>query len=306
MPHHETLATLATSPADYERFGLLPARVALWEDGARTDNRSGTYEWWYFDAHLDDGSKLVVIFMNKDLAAPDRPLSPILRVNLDLPDGRSYQKVVPFPAQDWSAAADRADVRLGANRFTGDLDEYRIQATAGEVSVDVTLTGQIPPWRPATGHMLFGSERDLEFAWLPSVPQGIVTGSCTVDGATRQASGVGYHDHNWGNVGIMKIIHDWYWARGQAGQYSVIASFITAQKKYGNQTIPLSCWPAMVKSWPTMHRWCGSRRRASTPMGSPVSRSRPSADMCTNRVTTKSWCPSPASAISPASAWSTR
>ena len=239
MPHHETLATLATSPADYERFGLLPSRVALWEDGARTDNRSGSYEWWYFDAHLDDGSKLVVIFMNKDLATPDRPLSPILRVNLDLPDGRSYQRVVPFPAQDWSAAADWADVRLGANRFTGDLAEYRIQATAGEVSVDVTLTGQIPPWRPATGHMLFGPERDLEFAWLPSVPQGIVTGSYTVDGVTRQANGVGYHDHNWGNVGIMKIIHDWYWARGQAGQYSVIASFITAQKKYGYQTIPL-------------------------------------------------------------------
>jgi hypothetical protein len=239
MPHNETLAMLATSPADYERFGLLPSRVALWEDGARTDNRSGTYEWWYFDAHLDDGSKLVVIFMNKDLVTPGRPLSPILRVNLDLPDGRSYQKVVPFPAKDWSAAADRADVRLGANRFTGDLDEYRIQATAGEVSVDVTLTGQIPPWRPATGHLLFGPDRDLEFAWLPSVPQGIVTGSCTVDGVTRQASGVGYHDHNWGNVGIMKIIHNWYWARGQAGQYSVIASFITAQKKYGYQTIPL-------------------------------------------------------------------
>jgi hypothetical protein len=107
MPHHETLATLAISPDDYERFGLLPTRVALWEDGARTDNRSGTYEWWYFDAHLDDGSKLVVIFMNKDLATPDRPLSPILRVNLDLPNGRSYQKVVPFPA------------RTGPRRTTG-------------------------------------------------------------------------------------------------------------------------------------------------------------------------------------------
>ena len=30
--------------------------------------------------------------MNKDLVTPDRPLSPILRVNLDLPDGRSHQK----------------------------------------------------------------------------------------------------------------------------------------------------------------------------------------------------------------------
>jgi hypothetical protein len=164
-------------------------------------------------------------------------LSPILRLNLDLPDGRSYQKVVPYPPKAWSAAGDRADVRLGTNRFAGDLHEYHIQAAAEEVSVDLTLTGQIRPWRPATGHMLFGPERDLEFAWLPSVPQGTVTGSYMVDGVTRRVTGVGYHDHNWGNVGIMKIIHDWYWARGQAGPYSVIASFIAAEKKFDYDTI---------------------------------------------------------------------
>src|SRR5215207_3636265 len=189
MYGHETLAAIGSSAADYARFGLDATGVAPWEDAARTDNRVGTYEWWYFDAHLDDGSKLVVIFMNKDLATPNRPLSPILRLNLDLPDGRSYQKVVPYPPKAWSAAGDRADVRLGTNRFAGDLHEYHIQAATEEVSVDLTLTGQIRPWRPATGHMLFGPERDLEFACLPSVPQGTVTGSCTVDGATRQASG---------------------------------------------------------------------------------------------------------------------
>jgi len=239
MSGQEILAALASGPADFARFGLDPTTVAGWEDGARTDNRAGTYEWWYLDAHLDDGATLVVIFMNKDLAIPNRPLSPILRLNLDLPDGRSYQKVVPFPAKEWSAAGDRADVRLGANRFAGDLHEYRIQATAGEVSVDVTLTGQIRPWRPATGYMLFGPDRDREFAWLPSVPLGTVSGSYTVEGVTRPVTGVGYHDHNWGNVGLMKIIHDWYWARGRAGPYSVIASFITAEKKFGYQTIPV-------------------------------------------------------------------
>jgi hypothetical protein len=182
---------------------------------------------------------VVVVFMNKDLVTPNRPLSPILRLDLDLPDGRSFQKVVPFAAEEWSAAREHTDVRIGANRFEGDLHEYRIQATADELSVDMTLTGQIPPWRPATGHMLFGPEHELEFAWLPSVPQGTVTGSYTVDGVTTAVSGVGYHDHNWGNVGLTKIIHDWYWARGQAGPYSVIASFITAVETFGYQSIPV-------------------------------------------------------------------
>jgi hypothetical protein len=35
------------------------------------------------------------------------------------------------------------------------------------------------------------------------------------------------------------VVHDWYWARGQAGPYSVIASCITASKAYGYEPIPI-------------------------------------------------------------------
>jgi hypothetical protein len=140
----EKLAVMANSPADYERLGLSPTSIAPWEDGARTDDSAGTYEWWYFDAHLADGVMLVVTFMNKDIAEPNKPLSPLLRLNLDLPDGRHFEKIVHYPPGEWSAATDHADVRLGENHFTGDLHRYRIQATAEEISVDVTLTGEVP------------------------------------------------------------------------------------------------------------------------------------------------------------------
>lgn len=233
------LAVLASSPADYQRLGLSPTSIAPWEDGARTDDSAGTYEWWYFDAHLADEAKLVVAFMNKDIADPQKPLSPLLRLNLELPDGRLFEKLVHYPPGEWSAAKDHADVRLGDNRFTGDLHLYRIQATAEEVSVDVTLTGELTPWRPATGYMLFGADRSREFTWLASVPQGAVTVTYSVDGKRHETTGVGYHDHNWGNVGLMKVVHHWYWARGQAGPYSVIACYITAAQRYGFEPIPI-------------------------------------------------------------------
>jgi hypothetical protein len=69
--------------------------------------------------------------------------------------------------------------------------------------------------------------------------QGAVTVTYSVDGEQHVTSGVGYHDHNWGNVGLMKVVHDWYWARGQAGPYSVIASYITSTKRYGFEPIPI-------------------------------------------------------------------
>src|SRR5712671_5371460 len=109
----DALAEMANSPGDYERLGLSQTSIAPWEDGARTDDSAGTYEWWYFDAHLADGAKLVVTFMNKDIAKPQKPLSPLLRLNLDLPDGRHFEKLVHYAAGAWSAAKDHADVRLG-------------------------------------------------------------------------------------------------------------------------------------------------------------------------------------------------
>jgi predicted secreted hydrolase len=235
----EPLAAIAADDADYTRLGLARDTVAPWEDGARTDNRRGTYEWWYFDAHLDDGSSLVVVFMNKDLASPNDPLTPTIRIDLDLADGRSFQKLATYEPESWRAATDAADVRIGENRFTGDLHTYRIQATVEEIAIDVTLVGQTRPWRPQTGYLLYGPERDKEFAWLPSVPQGAVTAAYRIGDEAHETTGVGYHDHNWGNVSLAQIVHDWYWARGQAGPYSVIASLVTAHERYGYTELPI-------------------------------------------------------------------
>src|SRR2546427_11809343 len=107
-------AALANDPGDYARFGL-SSTIEPWEDGARTGDSAGTYEWWYFDAHLADGAKLVVSFMNKDIAEP-KALSPLLRLDLDLPRGRDFEEIVHYPPGEWSAALDHAGVRIGEKR----------------------------------------------------------------------------------------------------------------------------------------------------------------------------------------------
>jgi len=232
-------ASIADRDEDYKRIGISREDIAPWEDGARTDGRRGTYEWWYFDAHLDDGAKLVVIFMTKDLSAPKKPLTPMIRMNLDLPDGSSREFIRTYPAESFTASAESADVRIAGNRFAGDLSHYEISAEIDDVKVNVTLDAQIRPWRPHTGYLVFGARREHEFSWLPAVPQGTVRGSYEVAGKRTEITGTGYHDHNWGNIGMTSVINDWYWARGQAGPYSVIASYITAHKKYAYEPVPI-------------------------------------------------------------------
>jgi hypothetical protein len=238
-PRPRSLVRVAGRPSDYRRWALNPNAVEKWEDGARTDGRAGTYEWWYFDAHLADGAKVVIVFMTKDLATPQKPLEPTIRISLDLPTGRSFEKVVTFDAGSYSSSSQQADIRISRHRFAGDLTDYRITVAIDELAFDLRLHGDIPPWRPQTGYILYGADGRREFSWLPAVPQGTVTGTYTVGGDTRPADGVGYHDHNWGNVAIMDIIHDWYWARGQAGPYSTIASYITSHRHYGYAPLPV-------------------------------------------------------------------
>ncbi|MDQ6613913.1 MAG: hypothetical protein M3083_03990 [Actinomycetota bacterium] len=172
------LEVLADSPADYERLGLSPTSIAPVGGRPRTDNSADTCEWWYFDAHLADEAKLVVTFMNEGLGEPQHPLSPLLRLNLDLPDGRHFEKIGHYPPTAWSAAKDHADVHIAQNRFTGDLHRYRIEATVEEISVHVNLTGRFPPWRPSTGYMLFGADERWNSPGFPRFP-GRSTGSCT-------------------------------------------------------------------------------------------------------------------------------
>jgi hypothetical protein len=65
------------------------------------------------------------------------------------------------------------------------------------------------------------------------VPQGAVRGILVIGGQAREVDGVGYHDHNWGDASMADLIHHWYWGRAQVGPYTVIASDIFPNARYG-------------------------------------------------------------------------
>ncbi|HST03546.1 MAG TPA: hydroxyneurosporene dehydrogenase [Chloroflexia bacterium] len=235
----QTPSYLGTSRTDYERFGVKKDEIEQWEDGFRTDGSKGTYEWWYFDAHLDDTSKIVIVFYTKSLVDVGKPLAPYVSITLDRPDGTHVEKMYYAPATAFTASKEKCDVRLGPNIFEGDLHTCRIHLEIEDVLVNLTLTGTVPPWRPATGSIFFGGKSEHYFAWLPAVPQGDVDATITIDSKTEKFTGIGYHDHNWGNISMVRLMNHWYWARGKVGAYTVIASHITAEKPYAYKTFPI-------------------------------------------------------------------
>jgi hypothetical protein len=236
-----TGSRLGALPEHYERLGLKKGEVAVWEDGTRTNSgEKGSYEWWYFDSHLDDGTNLVIVFYTKSMMAPQASPDPQVTFRLNTPGEAEYSRVLrPARGEAFSASKESCDVRIGQCYFRGDLREYEIYYRDESTEARVTLRGEVPPWRPETGHIFFGDNDEHYFAWLPSVPDGRVTAEITRKGVTVRKDGAGYHDHNWGNINMRKVLHHWYWGRARAGDYRVITSYIWAEKKYGYNEFPI-------------------------------------------------------------------
>ena len=219
--------------AYYEKMGLSKEGVEPWEDGMRTDGGKNTYEWWYYDFHFDDGSKLVIVFYTKNPVIVSVPLRPLVTLELTLSDGRKFYNQIMPPVKDCSYSKEGCDVDNGKASVKGDLKNYEISFVGPSILAKVSLTGSVPPWRPKTGNILFGDEEEHYFAWLPAVPEGRAVADLSVDGERFHLEGTGYHDHNWGNISMFKLMHHWYWGRAKVGDYTVISSWITAGKEYG-------------------------------------------------------------------------
>ena len=223
---------LAMSPQDYQKLGLEKGRMEPWEDAAHTDGSPGTHEWWYIDAEVD-GAALAIFMTTKPFGGDELSLTPNVTVSLKLPDGSAIEKKATIPADEFSASKVECDVRMGRNYFRGDLHSYQVHVEIDDFVADVQLTGTVNAWRPATGYMFFGENDEEHFATAQPVPLGDARMTVHKKGLDLAGTGPGYIDRGWTNVPMAKLIHDWYWARVQFGEYLVLVWVLTAEKDYG-------------------------------------------------------------------------
>ena len=227
-------AYVAGSPSDFEKLNLKPGNIPeVWEDGTRTNGAKGTYEWWYFDAHLNDGTTVVIVFYTKPFSKIKKGLIPFITINIDKPDGTSIQKAHYGKVDEFSASDTICDVIIGENYFRGDLKNYEIHFKDNELQIDAKIKRTTESWRPKTGHIYYGSSGDY-FAWLVPVPQGETEIAYTYKGESINLKGSCYHDHNFGNENMTKLINHWYWSRAEIGPYNLIAAELISDKKYDN------------------------------------------------------------------------
>lgn len=231
----EIRESMAKAQADgLAALGLDPTTVEVWEDGYRAAKAAdSTFEWWYFDCQFDDGSTLVVTFSNKPHTDPSGPLTPIVLIIRQLPDGSRIHLEPTFAADEFSASTEKCDVRIGPNRVSGDLDEYVLHVESEGLVADVTITRAAPSWRPGAGISYFDSKKDHYLAWVVPVPYGTVAATITENGSTTQVSGSAYHDHNWGNHLMGSFLDHWFWGRAHIADYTLVYVRMTTKGMLG-------------------------------------------------------------------------
>ena len=216
-----------------KREGLNPDRVEPWEDGHRTADRDDAFEWWYFDAQLDDGSAVVITYSNKPNTRPAGPLVPTVLIMRRSPTGESKRETWKGEPDDFEASKDACDVRIGSNWVKGDLDTYELHAEAGDLSADFRISRESPSWRPGAAITYLDPEKKKYFAWVVPVPYGSVEGTVSVGGESQQVKGTVYHDHNWGNFMLAQMLAHWYWGRAHIGDFTIIFTQMTTASILG-------------------------------------------------------------------------
>ncbi len=182
----------------------------------------------------------MVVFYTKPVQeVASAQMKPCILVSWTKKNGIHYSKMHLLEKEEYAFSKEKCEIKIGKSFLKGDLHKYEVHLDLPDIQVDMTLIGEVPAWRPGTGHVFFGKKEKQFFAWLPAVPKGKITGTFSYKNETKQLTGSGYHDHNWGNANMYYLMNHWYWSRVDMGEYTIIASQIVAQKKFGYAQVPI-------------------------------------------------------------------
>ena len=213
----------------------LQKEVESWEDAERTSGKNNEFEWWYFDSQLDDGSIIGAYFWKIHFLADQY----FIGFNYTDSIGNNFFKIKYFSKKDIKISKDSCNVVMGNNYIKGNLKNYEINLDPEDFSgigLTVNLKSIVKPYRPQDGIIKAG---DDYFAWLSSVPNGEVTGHLKYDSKTKNITGNGYHDHNWGNTPLQKLFDSWMWFRGNVNDKTIIASSLNLRQNRGGYQVPI-------------------------------------------------------------------
>ena len=73
-----------------------------------------------------------------------------------------------------------------------------------------------------TGVLFADPASEQSFHWIVPLPRASVSGWLQIGEERTTVSGIGYHDHNWGNLDLCEALQRWTWGRVTADAYTML------------------------------------------------------------------------------------
>ena len=188
------------------------------DDGIHRSDSPGRWEWWYFDADLDNGYTVAGTFHFGSPRPPAYPDARFLEIALYDPEGNRRMIRKRYPKDQCSALEETCKVVIGPNVFEGEILKYHLYFSEGEVGADLTYESMVQGYGPVeTG---WGGST---MWWAASASRSKVSGTLTWDGQTMGVKGEGYHDHNWSDVPMSESTgaENAFWGRLYIGDWTL-------------------------------------------------------------------------------------
>jgi len=199
-------------------------------DGPQIINANGTsFDWWYFDAVATDGaSGVTIVFYRTGIAGVDIPLD-YVEITLVQSNGSTFTDSFAANSSNVTACGyGAAGVWNGAGasfQGTSDLRSYTINLDNNIIKGSMTILSKAPGHYPngAPPGSNVSALAAPEIFWTNAIPSGIANGKFKYHGQTLEISnGTGYHDHNWGGLGLAAGLVSWYWGHATVGEYTLV------------------------------------------------------------------------------------
>ncbi len=210
------------------------------EDGAHQLPGKKFFEWWYFDAHFNNDHHLVIALHPRIFSVSSRPA--VLTVHLYGPDKWKTIEVASFRPSEVESTVGQCNVRLGGSRAWNEGGHFKVYVEQGSIRADLEYQREIEGVRTGTGVLFTDFMGERSFHWIIPIPRASVSGYLWIDDRCVAVTGVGYHDHNWGNLDLYRVIRRWSWGHVITDRYTMIFWELLARGKEGAHMTGAMLW----------------------------------------------------------------
>jgi len=208
-------------------------------DGAHPLPGRFSFEWWYFDAEMDDGHKVVCVVQRPDLRYPLKRKNCVMMLYIQTPQGEGDRHYVTFPLKELRTSTRTCDIRLGDNLIRGEYPRWELFLGYRDIRLELEFRNLTPGWARGTGSVVYGNDRRPEvLGWVVPQPRAAVGGTLEYGGRRFSVRGQGYHDHNFGSALLFKYVKCWHWGRLTSGDLTLIYADVMHTKRMGHLRVP--------------------------------------------------------------------